>query len=166
MEESRSENCMRHSTRIYKCLSTVTLIQFNTIFKASMCCINHLRCFWWECISMRCAHQSSFHCWISEKKFVNMSHLSTEVSVCEDAVFDINSLAPGKFQWNFRYVIFKGTLVIDDWDISCEIALIWISLDFTDDQSTLVQVMAWCRQATSHYLSQCWQQIYVAIWCR
>ena len=25
-----------------------------------------------------------------------------------------------------------------------------------DDQSTLVQVMAWCRQATSHYLNQCW----------
>ena len=25
-----------------------------------------------------------------------------------------------------------------------------------DNQSTLVQVMAWCRQATSHYLSQCW----------
>ena len=29
-------------------------------------------------------------------------------------------------------------------------------LDHTDDKSTLVQVMAWCRQATSHYLSQCW----------
>ena len=28
--------------------------------------------------------------------------------------------------------------------------------DTTDDKSTLVQVMAWCRQATSHYLSQCW----------
>ena len=28
--------------------------------------------------------------------------------------------------------------------------------DSTDDKSTLVQVMAWCRQATSHYLSQCW----------
>ena len=27
---------------------------------------------------------------------------------------------------------------------------------FTDDKSTLVQVMAWCHQATSHYLSQCW----------
>ena len=26
----------------------------------------------------------------------------------------------------------------------------------TDDKSTLVQVMAWCRQATSHYLNQCW----------
>ena len=31
-----------------------------------------------------------------------------------------------------------------------------MSLDFTDDQSTLVQVMAWWRQATSHYLSRCW----------
>ena len=31
-----------------------------------------------------------------------------------------------------------------------------MSLDFADDQSTLVQVMAWCHQATSHYLSQCW----------
>ena len=29
-------------------------------------------------------------------------------------------------------------------------------LDFTDDTSTLVQVMAWCRQATRHYMSQCW----------
>ena len=29
-------------------------------------------------------------------------------------------------------------------------------LNLTDDKSTLVQVMAWCRQATSHYLSQSW----------
>ena len=70
----------------------------------------------------------------------------------------VNSLAPGKFEWNFeyRYIIFKQILVIDGWGISCECALIWMSLDFTDDQSTLIQVMAWCRQATSHCLSQCW----------
>ena len=84
----------------------------------------------------------------------------------------VNSLAPGKFEWNFRQVIFKNILVIDGWDISWEIALILMSctlsemmnkrcpitmsLDFTNDQSTLVQVMAWCRHATSHYLSQCW----------
>ena len=67
-----------------------------------------------------------------------------------------NSMAPGKFEWNFRHVIFKQIFVIDGWGISCEIVLIWMSLDFTHDQSTLVQVMAWCRQATSHYLSQCW----------
>ena len=75
---------------------------------------------------------------------------------CISSCLWVNSLAPGKFEWNFRHVIFKQILVIDGWDISCEIALIWMSLDFTDDQSTLVQVMAWCRQATSHYLSQCW----------
>ena len=68
----------------------------------------------------------------------------------------VNSSATGKFEWNIIYVIFKHILVIDCWVISCEIALIWMSLDFTDDQSTSVQVMAWCRQATSHYLSQCW----------
>ena len=77
---------------------------------------------------------------------IYLSHLS----------IDINSLAPGKFEWNFRHVIFKQILVIDGWGISCEIALTWMSLDFIDDQSTLVQVMIWCRQAASHYLSQCW----------
>ena len=30
--------------------------------------------------------------------------------------------------------------MIDGWGISCEFALIWMTLDFTDDQSTLVQV--------------------------
>ena len=39
-------------------------------------------------------------------------------------------------------IIFKLILVIDGWGFSCEIALIWMSLDFTDDQSTLVEVMA------------------------
>ena len=30
------------------------------------------------------------------------------------------------------------------------------AMGLTDGKSTLVQAMAWCRQATSHYLSQCW----------
>ena len=42
------------------------------------------------------------------------------------------------------------------WGISYKIALRWMSLDLADEKSTLVQVMAWCRQATSHYPSQCW----------
>ena len=47
--------------------------------------------------------------------------------------------------------------MIDGWGISREIAPIWMSPDFTDDdQSTLVQLMAWCHQATSHYLGKCW----------
>ena len=34
------------------------------------------------------------------------------------------------------------------WDVMPQVLI--------DDKSTLVQVIAWCRQATSHYLSQCW----------
>ena len=70
--------------------------------------------------------------------------------------YHINSLAPGRFQSNFRLVIFKLTLVNGGWGISYEIALRWVPPDFTDDKSTLIQVMAWCRQARNHYLSQCW----------
>ena len=68
----------------------------------------------------------------------------------------VNSLDPGRFQFHFRLVILKLTLVNGGWGISYEIALRWMPLDITDDKSTLVQVMAWCRQATSHYLTQCW----------
>ena len=70
--------------------------------------------------------------------------------------FLINSLAPGKFGWNFRYLTFQIISVIVGWLISNELALRSMSLDLSDDKSTLVQVMTWCRQATSHYLSQCW----------
>ena len=35
--------------------------------------------------------------------------------------------------------------VIDDWGISCENIFRCMSLDIADDKSTLVQVMAWCR---------------------
>ena len=53
-------------------------------------------------------------------------------------------------------MIFKLILLLYDWSISSEITLRWMSPSVTDDKSSLVQVMAWCRQATSHYLSQCW----------
>ena len=60
----------------------------------------------------------------------------------------INSLDPGRFQFNFSWVIFKITLVNGGWGISFEIAHRWMPLDLIDDKSILFQVMAWCRQAT------------------
>ena len=42
---------------------------------------------------------------------------------------------------------------VDGWVNAHESALIWMILNLTEDKSTLVQVMAWCRQATGHYLS-------------
>ena len=62
------------------------------------------------------------------------------------------------FQSNFRQAIFKLILVNGGWGISYEIALRWMPLELTDDKSTLVQVMAWFLQATSHYLRQCWSR--------
>ena len=69
---------------------------------------------------------------------------------------DINSLAPGRFEYSFIKTIFKLILAFDGWSLSYGIVLRCMSLDLTVDKSTLVQVMAWCRQATSHHLSQCW----------
>ena len=46
--------------------------------------------------------------------------------------------------------------MIDSKGICWETVIKWMPQDLSDDKSTLVQVMAWCRQAASHYLSQCW----------
>ena len=46
---------------------------------------------------------------------------------------------------------------LDLWIYACDrpIGLMWLPQKTFDDRSTLVQVMAWCRQAPSHYLTQC-----------
>ena len=69
--------------------------------------------------------------------------------------FNINSLAPGGFENIFQNVFFKLISWIDTLSNSCETALRSMPQNPSDDKSTLVQVMAWCRQAASHYLSQC-----------
>ena len=45
---------------------------------------------------------------------------------------------------------------IDGKGVACAIALELMPLNLTDYKPTLVQVMTWCHQAPSHYLSQCW----------
>ena len=62
----------------------------------------------------------------------------------------------GGFDCSLESVNFKLISMINIWSIFCEIAIRWMPQHLTDHFSTLVQVMAWCRQATSHYLGQCW----------
>ena len=69
--------------------------------------------------------------------------------------WSLNSLAPGGFENIFQNVFFKLISWIDTLSNSCETALRSMPQNPSDDKSTLVQVMAWCRQAASHYLSQC-----------
>ena len=68
----------------------------------------------------------------------------------------INSLAPGRSAYDSKNGIYNLVLLIGIFRSSHDNALRWMQQDLTDDKSTLVQVMAWCRQATSHYLNQCW----------
>ena len=67
----------------------------------------------------------------------------------------INSLAPVGFGCNSKKSIFKLNLLIGTFQASFDKVPRWMIPDLTD-KSTLGQVMAWCHQATSHYLSQCW----------
>ena len=65
----------------------------------------------------------------------------------------LSSLAPGRCPEIIRKIIFKCKsllvyLMILLWN--------WFGLDAKVLKSILIQVMAWCHQATSHNLSQCW----------
>ena len=68
----------------------------------------------------------------------------------------VSSLAPGRYGSNFKSVIFKYMLQIKFMSASCGIAPRWMPQNIFDDESTLVQEMVWCCQATSHYLRQRW----------
>ena len=101
------------------------------------------------------------HCWDPHK-------------LCWNTAF--NSLAFGRWGSNYKIIIWCFfTLILPNnrnyrMDTWYEIALRWgwIGLDLFNEvtvnipqniayeNSTSVQVMAWCHQATSHYLSQCW----------
>ena len=71
------------------------------------------------------------------------------------ALDPFNSLAPGGLLMKFQMINFQANFS-HRWSryLSWNCSQMW--LDLTDDKSTLVQVMAWCRQTTSYYLSQCW----------
>ena len=66
------------------------------------------------------------------------------------------SISPWEVGVNFYLSNFHANFTTDCWGISCKIAVRLMLLDLIDEYSTLVQAMARCRQATSHYLSQCW----------
>ena len=60
-----------------------------------------------------------------------------------------NSWTPGRCGNIIQNLIFK--LIIQK-STRCEFSVRWIPQNLTNEKSKLVQVMAWCLQATSHYL--------------
>ena len=94
--------------------------------------------YWWRCLMPH---------GINSPQWVNPSG-------AEGGIF--NSLAPGRSECDSKNLIFNLVLLIGIFRSSHDNALLWMPQDLTDDKSKLVQVMAWCHQATSHYMSQCW----------
>ena len=72
--------------------------------------------------------------------------------------------ATGGCSCNLKLVTFKVVSSIDILSICYEIALRYMPQDLANDKSTLVQVMAWCRQATGHYLSRSWHCATMPSW--
>ena len=52
--------------------------------------------------------------------------------------------------------LYLWTFDLSIWKSFCEIALSRIITGLIDHKSTLIQVMASCHQAPTHYLNQCW----------
>ena len=70
-----------------------------------------------------------------------------------------NLLPHGRSGCNFKVVVAEHKLLkFINTPFLFKIALGWIPQNTFDDKSMLVQVMVWCRQATSHYLIQCWRR--------
>ena len=70
--------------------------------------------------------------------------------------FGIWSLLYKRFDGNFKSIIFKLIIlntVLGTW---CKIVLSCVPQNLTNQKLALVQIMAWCHQAASYYLSQCW----------
>ena len=65
-------------------------------------------------------------------------------------------LCPRRYTYNIKIIISKYISSINVWSISDKTALRRMPSDLIIDWSTSVQVVAWCRQATSHYKSHCW----------
>ena len=66
-----------------------------------------------------------------------------------------NSLPHGRCDSNLKCIIFT---FIQNCSLGthCDLVPRWMLRNPTNERLTLFQVMAWCRKAPSHYLSQCW----------
>ena len=95
--------------------------------------------------------------WVAENEICRGLSTPPQCAIhCQWFNQTVNLLAPGGFDYSNKFENFKLISVINILSKFCEIAIGWMSQILTDHKSILVQVMAWCRQATSDYLSQCW----------
>ena len=99
------------------------------------------------------------HIWVTRPQWVNLLLSSDKTQV-------INSMLPGRCCCDFKYINtyidFKHNWGIKIFSIQVSINLQWLP-DVIDSKLTHVLVVAWCHQATNHYLNQCWPS-FIAPW--
>ena len=77
--------------------------------------------------------------------------------VCTLSNHMINWLISGSYGSNFKKVISQQVAhYIHQEFCFRRIVVWWMPQNTYDDKSTLVQIMTWCHQGTSHLLSHCW----------
>ena len=68
----------------------------------------------------------------------------------------VNSLSPVKCGYDLECVNYEHNLGIYILSNQVNITLEWMPEDVVDNKSTSVPVIAWCREATSHYMNEFW----------
>ena len=122
---------------------TMSLIKIPKVWVSMTAIIFCLCILWKACIT--------WHFWATNRK-LTFSWKITPLG----AIPPLKSLAPARSEGNFRWVILKPILIYR-WLMY----LLWncSQINITGPywwHINIGSVMAWCRQATSHYLSQCW----------
>ena len=102
--------------------------------------------------------QSHYHgCWwLGDRRNQGISSIGIDL-ICMDISVarmgrvmypvEVNALARGS---SFKNAIFKLINQNSSWGTQCKIALRWIPQNLINDESTLVQMMAWCHQVLSN----------------
>ena len=91
---------------------------------------------------------------VSELKTHLLHEKSFTWKLMTSSAMSINSLTPGTCGSNVNCIIFEPIIQNISLSSCNEIAFGWVTPNLINEKSTLVQVMAWYRQATSYYLSQ------------
>ena len=78
------------------------------------------------------------------------------IIIIKTPALHFDSLSPETCGSNIKSLSFKLILQNSSLGAHFEISLRWMLKHLTNEKSLFVQVMTWCHQATSHYLSQPW----------
>ena len=114
----------------------------------------HQQQWYWQC-RINVEGRISTACAISVlKNYIKRNHIFCPK--IHSAGHEWTQLSTERSGCDFKNTIFNLLLWSGIFRSSHDNTLRWMPRDFTDNKSTLVQVMAWCHQTITQYLSQCW----------